>query len=691
MPRRARPVLIAFVLAVMSLQFVGCGGTANTPTTPASLRISPQTSTVSVGDTLQFMVTATGGAGTSVTWSVNGTAGGNSTVGTIDANGIYTPPMVPPSPNTVTVQATSTSNSSLSASASISIVNPAGSVDTVAPGAVVTGSGDTSISIMGTGFTIQSSILLNGTALASTYVSKTELAAKLPAALLTQPAVFPLVVSNPAPGGGTSTPKLVTIIGPGQVSKTANQQVASYSITPPRDASVMVEFGPDTNYGLKTWTVSAPPGGGPVNILVAGMRRTSTYHMRAVVQFPDGVTYLDADHTFDTGGLTLDRIPVMTEADPSGSSPTPGVELYCLTYAKGSNKAMAVASDPQGNIVWYYDYDPYYGVPFPIKLLPNGHMLALLAEFGTVPSRIREIDLAGNTLREVTINDVNQGLAAGGFGLQGGELHHDMVVLPNGHMIVLINTETTFNDLPGYPGPTNVIGDALVDLDTNLKPVWVWNTFDHLDVNRHPMGFPPDWTHSNAVVYTPEDGNLLLSMRHQHWVIKIDYRNGAGTGKILWRLGYQGDMTLDNGTNPDWFFAQHYPSLIGPTRFGVTDLILFDNGDNRVMDANGTTCGSGSIPCYSRAAIFRINEAYKTAHLVWDYKLPYSYWGGSAQVLDNSNVFVGVTTPADNPTDARALEITQGQDSQVVWRLDVSGQLAYRIVHLPSLYPGVQW
>jgi hypothetical protein len=542
---------------------------------------------------------------------------------------------------------------------------------------------------MGTGFTIQSSILLNGTALASTYVSKTELAAKLPAALLTQPAVFPLVVSNPAPGGGTSTPKLVTIIGPGQVSKTANQQVASYSITPPRDASVMVEFGPDTNYGLKTWTVSAPPGGGPVNILVAGMRANSTYHMRAVVAFPDGAQYVDADQTFTTGGLPPDRAPVLTVANPSGSTPTSGVNMYTLISTVGGNRVQTVASDTQGNIIWYYDYGTPLGLPGPTKLLPNGHLLTLVAYPNL--SLIREIDLAGTTQREITSTDLNNRLAAAGFNFQITGMHHDFAVLPNEHLIALVSTTKTFEDLPGYPGSTTVTGDALIDLDQNLKPVWVWNTFDHLDVNRHPMGFPPDWTHSNAVVYTPEDGNLLLSMRHQHWVIKIDYRNGVGTGDILWRLGYQGDLTLDNGTNPDWFFAQHYPSLVGPSRFGVTDLILFDNGNNRVMDANGTTCGSGSIPCYSRAAIFRINEAYKTAHLVWDYKLPYSYWGGSAQVLSNSNVFVGVTTPEDNPPSGRALEITQGTTPQVVWQLDVNDQNAYRVIYLPSLYPGVQW
>ena len=60
------------------------------------------------------------------------------------------------------------------------------------------------------------------------------------------------------------------------------------------------------------------------------------------------------------------------------------------------------------------------------------------------------------------------------------------------------------------------------------------------------MGFP-DWTHTNAILFSPDDGNLIVSVRHQNWVVKVDYANGVGTGDILWKLGYQGDFTLVGG------------------------------------------------------------------------------------------------------------------------------------------------
>src|SRR3954464_148640 len=43
-----------------------------------------------------------------VTWSVNGVTGGNSTYGTVSTTGLYKAPLTVPAQNAVTVQATST-------------------------------------------------------------------------------------------------------------------------------------------------------------------------------------------------------------------------------------------------------------------------------------------------------------------------------------------------------------------------------------------------------------------------------------------------------------------------------------------------------------------------------------------------------------------------------------------------------
>jgi hypothetical protein len=74
----------------------------------------------------------------------------------------------------------------------------------------------------------------------------------------------------------------------GVVTPTQNPQVARYTIVPPSGATVTIDFGTDTRYGLQTWAVPAPLDGSPVSILVAGMRAFTTYHMRARMNLPDG-------------------------------------------------------------------------------------------------------------------------------------------------------------------------------------------------------------------------------------------------------------------------------------------------------------------------------------------------------------------------------------------------------------------
>jgi hypothetical protein len=319
-------------------------------------------------------------------------------------------------------------------------------------------------------------------------------------------------------------------------------------------------------------------------------------------------------------------------------------------------------------------------------------LLNLGGDTGGTVTVVQEIDLAGNIISQFTSTDLDNWLSAAGFNMLVA-VHHDLLPLPNGHLICLTAHIEQFTNLPGYPGTTAVIGDALVDLDQNHNVVWVWDTFDHLDINRHPLGFP-DWTHGNTVVYSPDDGNLLVSLRNQSWVLKLDYQDGQGTGDILWRLGYQGDFTLTNGQIPDWFYLQHYPAYISPNSTGVFNLALFDNGWYRVVDSAGDLCGAPGQPaCYSRVPIFQVDEVGMTATIVWQDNLSpwFSFWGGSVQQLNDTNVVFDLTAPADDPTGARYMEVTDDPSPQVVLQMEISGQNAYRAVHLPSLYPGVQW
>ena len=90
-----------------------------TLTAPAiTITISPTSASVIAGTTQQFTTSVTGSSNTAVTWSVNGLAVGNATIGTVTSSGLYTAPLSPPKA-AITVTATSQANTTFSASAPI--------------------------------------------------------------------------------------------------------------------------------------------------------------------------------------------------------------------------------------------------------------------------------------------------------------------------------------------------------------------------------------------------------------------------------------------------------------------------------------------------------------------------------------------------------------------------------------------
>ncbi len=499
--------------------------------------------------------------------------------------------------------------------------------------------------------------------------------------------------------GGTSASERAAIFHI-TVSGTQNPMVAGYTIGSGCSGQAMVEFGPDTNYGRTTswYPITA---GQPLVIQVAGMRASTTYHMRSQRQC-SGTTVTSDDTTFTTGAPPSLPFPAVQVTRPNSSATTaeaPGIELVD-TIAATSGQIQAFFTDRDGNPIWYYNLDPTY-YPFTFKLLPNGHFLFSMGN-ADGDSLIREVDLVGNNIRELGIVTLQQKMQAAGFNFVPTSYHHDFVPLANGHVIVLVNVLKDFTDLLGYPGTTQVVGDALIDLDENWNPVWTWNSFDYpdyLDVNRH-LGGLPDWTHSNAVVYLPNDGNLLLSIRHQSWILKIDYSNGTGTGNVLWRLGYQGDLGLTNNgvptTDPSlWFSFQHFPSLISQNGSQIT-LAVWDNGDFRPLDTVGTVCPISGVDCNSRATIFQVDESAMVADLIWaDAPGYYGVWGGSINQLSNGNVEFDLNAPQVAPASnvvSEVQEVTQTSPATIVWQMDIPSPMnAYRAYRVPSLYPGVSW
>lgn len=513
----------------------------------------------------------------------------------------------------------------------------------------------------------------------------------------------------------SGTPQIVKITGTaaslpaGQITATDNPQVAPYTMKLPFAGAMTVNFGTDTSYGLRTWSQSTDSAGGTVSIFVAGMRAETQYHMQAMVTFSNGLVAKDIDHTFTTKAIPANmRLNVVTQTI-AGMTPQSGLEL--LNTLGGSPTGVEV-TDLSGSVLWTYadPGNPDLNIINGVKILPNGDFLMAIGQ--GVPSQfpipqgtineIREVNLAGDTVREISIDDLNGELASATCAeceVTLTTFHHDIEPLPNGHWFALAQTRrelsaTTTPTLNNSP-PTPVIGDVLIDLDQNLHPVWVWNEFNHLDPNRHPVG-TSDWTHTNAVLYSEDDGNLIVSIRNQNWIVKVRYTDGTGDGSILWRLGEGGELALQGGTDPtDWQYAQHDPTFFSKNTTGVFSLGAMDNGNDRTFPATVTCGSSGAPPClYTTVPVWQIDENAKTATLTFHQIIPaslYNVFGGNTEQLENGNVEYDLCGVGIYPSGSYVYEVTQESTPQTVWMMHVIGTDLYRAFRIPSFYPGVQW
>ena len=203
--RHSLPLVFLAVAAALA----GCTGTtksspASNPITPPSgssvtVVVSPASANVRAGATKSFSATVTGSSNTSVTWQVNGVAGGSSASGTISSSGVYTAPSTVPSSNTVTVRAVSSADANAAGSSAVTLQNPAPVLSSIAPTSVPAGA--FAITVYGSGFVSGAEALLAGAPLATTFVSSTQLTATGSEA---SSGTFSVAVMNPNPGSATS-------------------------------------------------------------------------------------------------------------------------------------------------------------------------------------------------------------------------------------------------------------------------------------------------------------------------------------------------------------------------------------------------------------------------------------------------------------------------------------------------------
>jgi arylsulfate sulfotransferase len=408
------------------------------------------------------------------------------------------------------------------------------------------------------------------------------------------------------------------------ISPTANPLVALFSAAPcTAGQSMRVEFQNASQASPQLTPLQACDGKS-MNFYVAGMYANTQYSMTGEYVVSGHVVGYTSTQMFTTGAIPSSvTIPTFTVISPapavSASEPILLHSYFLPTITMGT--------DLSGNILWYYQ--PWDGqVGNMIRAQTGGFFWYIGFGNGQGPytNLLRKVDVAGNTVVETNVGRINEQLVAAGQQPLNG-IDHELRTMGDGNILMIGSLDKILG--PTIQNGADILYNELVVLNPGLQLKWSWNAVTcgncatELPPTRAAIlgetctpgqsGCPPitppntianDWLHGNAAELAA-DGSLLMSLRHQDWILKIDYNYGTGTGNILWRMGLDGDFTIigdANDTYP-WFSHQHDPEWA----FGTTYLSVFDNGNTRISENPGE---------FSRGQLLNIDQTTMTATLI---------------------------------------------------------------------------
>jgi hypothetical protein len=290
---------------------------------------------------------------------------------------------------------------------------------------------------------------------------------------------------------------------------------------------------------------------------------------------------------------------------------------------------MLLALNERAEVVWWYESDRRTAG---IERLHNGNILMHRADFSAV-----EIDLLGFVQNQYYAEQrpfpkPETPHAIPILGVQ--TLHHQPKQMPNGDFLsfsangyLIKDWHSSENDPSAPRRDAMVMADTVIQFTADGKVVWQWNTMDYLDPFRigydtfwaywWVRGFDQhmDWTHGNGVSYDVSDDSVLISLRNQAAVLKIDRK----TSEIKWILGrhdnwppdLQSKLLTPVGPEPfSWQAYQHNPRV---THAG--SVILFDNHAH-----GGAMPFEERPPAYegfSRGVEYMIDESNMTVRQIW--------------------------------------------------------------------------
>ena len=343
--------------------------------------------------------------------------------------------------------------------------------------------------------------------------------------------------------------------------------------------------------------------------------------------------------------LTCDRLPgvvgPLAVDVGDGPDPWPTIEVLVDDPARREpGLTLLDIGEPEG-VQWVAVVEPD-GVPVWAWASSTGKVLdARIEPDGTVwvltDDEIAQIDLLGRPLRRwrPTVGVVDDPVTPqdGTIPVDVNLFHHEVYPVPGGFLAM--DQESTYVDaypvsttLPNGPfAPAYVLNPVVVEVDLDGAVRSRFDLQSRLDPQRigwlslqeSTPGY--DWGHANAIAVDPTDGGLVVSVRHQSAVVKLD----RTTGDVVWILsnpaGWRSpwaELLLEPVGDVVWPGHQHAP-MVTAAEDGTLEILMFDNGNfARTTPYDGDSDDTDDGQDYvSRMVAYRVDEAAGTVSEHW--------------------------------------------------------------------------
>lgn len=508
-------------------------------------------------------------------------------------------------------------------------------------------------------------------------------------------AALPIVMALPATGYGLevfNTPEVTLKINASHPLAGLYQVVADENVR----VSLLLDDGTEKQQ-IDFQTVAASQ-----SLPILGLRPDKSYSATATLYGESGASLVLDPVEFQTEALPPE-FPAITKLISVPEKMEPGYTLFYGRNLEVGQSGYQVIVDKFGDVVWFARQNGH-----DFRMLPDGNLMWIRGCVG-----INHGDLLGNEVASwypATHPDSPECYqTANATPVQASRFHHEAYPTPHDTILVLTEETRTVEDYPtsttdpnAPTGAQEAFDNPIIEFDMQGQILNQWSLMDLLDPTRvshdgiaYNEGNINDWPHANAVIWDKRDNSIIISIRNQDAIIKVDHT----TGQLKWILGPHANWKTEFlpyllapvGENFEWQYKQHAPQV---TPDGT--ILMFDNGTYRASAFEPILPES---EVKSRAIEYRVNENTMEVELVWEYGSNvsnpiFSRWIGDADWQPiTENVLITFGTNNNSPKSARLIEVTHETPAEPVFDIGVgspisgvAGWTVYRAERLPSLY-----